>query len=247
MRRLGPAKYSIEVNFVPNKSGESVHKGHRNRLRARFLREGLASFEHHNMLELLLFYAVPRRDTNELAHRLIDRYGSLSGVFDADVDELVRGAGLSESTAALIKLVPALAREYLLDRGARASDLDSFEKIGAYLCDYFMGFSREVTVVMPISAGGSPGSPVAISEGTPDGCLLEMRKIAECLIRANACSFILAHNHTGTNAEPSDADLVATKLVSETFARLGIPLREHYVVSGRSYKRCFSYIPDLYA
>ncbi|MGI6203038.1 MAG: JAB domain-containing protein [Eubacteriales bacterium] len=177
------------------------------------------------MLELLLFYAIPRRDTNKLAHRLIRRYGSISGVFDADADELIHGAGLSENTAALIKLIPALAREYLLDRSSRTTALDSFEKIGAYLCDYFTGLSRELAVVLPISAGGMPSSPEIVGEGSPDGCDIDMRKLAECVIRANASSFILAHNHPGTNAEPSDADLAITKLVRDTFARLGISIQ----------------------
>lgn len=229
---------------MPDKDATNLHRGHRNRLRARFLRQGLSGFDQHHMLELLLFYAIPRRDVNELAHQLILRYGSLSGVFDADADELIRGAGLSDNTAALIKLVPALAREYLLDRGARTSALDSFEKIGAYLCDYFMGYNREVTVMLPISAGGLPGAPVVIGEGSPDACGLDMRKLAECVIRAGASSFVLAHNHTGTNAEPSDADIATTRLVFDTFARLGIPLREHFVVAGRIFTRCLSHLAD---
>lgn len=223
----------------------NLHSGHRDRLRARFLRQGLSDFDQHNMLELLLFYAIPRRDTNELAHKLIRHFGSLSGVFDADADELMRAAGLSENTAALIKLIPALAREYLLDRGLRASALDSFDKIGDYFCDYFTGFGHELMVVMTVSSGGVPNTPpVVISEGSPDGCEIDMRKIAECLIRANASSFILAHNHPGTSAEPSDADLAVTRLVRDTFARLEIPLKEHFIVAGRSFKRCFTYFAD---
>lgn len=211
----------------------------------RFLRHGLSGFEQHNMLELLLFYAIPRRDTNELAHELLNRFGSLSGVFDADADELMRSSGLSENTAALLKLIPALAREYLLDRGSRISALDSFDKLGAFFCDYFTGMKRELSIVLPIAANGMPcKGPTVIAEGSPDSCEIDMRKLAECVIRAEATSFILAHNHPGGDATPSDADLVTTRIVRDTFARLGILLNEHFVVAGRSYTRCLMQLAD---
>jgi DNA repair protein RadC len=223
---------------------DNLHAGHRNRLRTRFLHQGLSGFEQHNMLELLLFYAIPRRDVNELAHELLHRYGSLSGVLDADPDELMRSSGLTENTVALLKLIPALAREYLLDRGSRVSALDSFDKLGAYFCDYFTGLKRESSVVLPIAANGMPCKPVVIAEGSPDSCELDMRKLAECVIRAEATSFVLAHNHPGGDADPSDADLVTTRVVRDTFARLGIPLREHFIIAGRNFTRCLSYLSD---
>ena len=90
----------------------NLHEGHRQRLKERFLREGLDHFEPHTVLELLLFYAVPQRDTNELAHRLIARFGSLDAVFDAAFDELCAVEGIGRNTATLLKLVPDLTRRY---------------------------------------------------------------------------------------------------------------------------------------
>ena len=219
----------------------NLHAEHRKRLRGRFMRQGLESFETHNILELLLFYAIPRRDVNELAHQLLRRYGSLSGVFDA---ELAREAGLSENTVALLKLIPALSRAYMLDRGLRVSALDSFDKIGAYLCDYFIGSKRETTVILPLSADDSPRAPITVAEGSPDCCALDMRRLTECVIRADAASFILAHNHAGSDSEPSNADLSATLQIRNIFAQLGIPLREHYVIAGRGFSRCFLKLAD---
>ena len=89
-----------------------LHDGHRQRLIQRFLEEDLDNFEPHNVLELLLFYAIPRKDTNELAHVLIDTFGSLKGVFDAPYEELIKVAGIGPNTAALLKLVPSLTRTY---------------------------------------------------------------------------------------------------------------------------------------
>ena len=88
------------------------HSGHRARVKARFLKEGLDAFEDHNALELLLFYAIPQRDTNELAHKLISAFGSFSAVFDAPVESLMQVGGIKENTAILIKLIPALYGKY---------------------------------------------------------------------------------------------------------------------------------------
>ena len=91
------------------------HDGHRKRLKARFVKSGLDDFEPHNVLELLLFYSIPRKDTNPIAHKLISRFGSLSGVFDAKPEELMKVDGITENTAVLISMVPQLARKYLKD------------------------------------------------------------------------------------------------------------------------------------
>ena len=86
-----------------------MHSQHRKRMKERFLLEGLEHFEPHNILELLLFYSVPQKDTNETAHLLIERFGSLRGVLDAPFEELCRVPGIKEHSATLIKLIPALA------------------------------------------------------------------------------------------------------------------------------------------
>ena len=120
------------------------HTGHRARVRARFLREGLDAFEDHNALELLLFYAVPQRDTNELAHKLINAFGSLSAVFDAPVQSLMQVGGISENTAVLIKLIPAMYGKYA--RSKQNPDtlfLKSAEAAGAYFTSLFAGKSTE--------------------------------------------------------------------------------------------------------
>ena len=97
----------------------NLHANHRSRLRRRFQKEGLAHFEPHQMLELLLCYAIPRRDVNPLAHRLIDRFGSLSGVFEAEYEELLRCPGVGENTATLLRMIAPLCRAYMMDKESR--------------------------------------------------------------------------------------------------------------------------------
>ena len=91
------------------------HEGHRARMKARFLKEGFQNFADHEIMEFLLYYAMPRKDTNEIAHALIERFGSLSAVFDAPYEELMEIKGIKEHSATLIKLIPALARRYSVE------------------------------------------------------------------------------------------------------------------------------------
>ena len=119
------------------------HKDHRSRLRCRFLSEGLSSIPDHNILELLLFFAIPRKDTNEIAHSLIDKFGSLSGVFDADYNLLINTEGIGENAATLIKLIPSLARAYLMDKETRYPNFSDIHKLGTFLVNYFIGMTKE--------------------------------------------------------------------------------------------------------
>ncbi len=93
-----------------------IHSGHRARVKQRFLRGGLDSFDDHQVLELLLFYALPQRDVNELAHALLNHFGTLSAVFDAPEQELLQVPGIGENAAVLVKLLPQIARRYLISK-----------------------------------------------------------------------------------------------------------------------------------
>ena len=119
------------------------HYGHRQRLKDRFLQTGFAGFDPHNILELLLFYSIPQKDTNDLAHELMNRFGSLSGVFDASYEDLVKVKGISANTATLIKMIPQLANAYLNDRNDPGLILDSVEKAGAFLLSKYIGVTNE--------------------------------------------------------------------------------------------------------
>ena len=112
---------------------------HRERVRKRFLREGLEHFEQHNQLELLLFYAIPQRDTNGIAHDLIQRFGSISRVMDASVEELMTVDGIGERAAVLLKLVPALARSYTLDHLGKVRTFQTDEELKEYLLALYTG------------------------------------------------------------------------------------------------------------
>ena len=107
-----------------------IHDGHRQRMKERFLGHGLDNFNDINALELLLFYAAPRRDTNALAHALLDRFGSFSAVLEADEQELLAVPGVGENAVTLLRLIPAVSRRYLLDKSPADEPVNSAEAAG---------------------------------------------------------------------------------------------------------------------
>lgn len=211
-----------------------LHDGHRQRLIQRFLEEDLDNFEPHNVLELLLFYAIPRKDTNELAHVLIDTFGSLKGVFDAPYEELIKVTGIGPNTAALLKLVPSLTRTYY-SSDARSVILDTSEKSGEYFLPYYIGQTEEVVRLACLDAGGKVISNQILHRGSANAAEVNIRKIVNIALRNNAMGVILAHNHPGGLPLPSEEDVATTKSIREALMPMGILLMDHIIVAGQDY------------
>ena len=211
-----------------------LHDGHRQRLIQRFLEEDLDNFEPHNVLELLLFYAIPRKDTNELAHMLIDTFGSLKGVFDAPYEELVKVNGIGPNAAALLKLVPSLTRAYY-SSDAHSIILDTSEKSGEYFLPYYIGQTEEVVRLACLDAGGKVISNQILHRGSANAAEVNIRKIVNIALRSNAMGVILAHNHPGGLPLPSEEDVATTKSIREALMPMGILLMDHIIVAGQDY------------
>jgi DNA repair protein RadC len=211
-----------------------LHDGHRQRLIQRFLEEDLDNFEPHNVLELLLFYAIPRKDTNELAHVLMDTFGSLKGVFDAPYEELIKVTGIGPNTAALLKLVPSLTRTYY-SSDARSIILDTSEKSGEYFLPYYIGQTEEVVRLACLDAGGKVISNQILHRGSANAAEVNLRKIVNIALRNNAMGVILAHNHPGGLPLPSEEDVATTKSIREALMPMGILLMDHIIVAGQDY------------
>lgn len=154
---------------------------------------------------------VPCRDTNETAHRLISRFGSLSSVFDAGIGELTDVEGISLNTAVLIKLIPALSRAYLLDRDTRYPSFRDPEKLGRYLVNSFIGCTGERLIAVYFNNRGECIGKTVVSEGTVNSTDIPVRKIAETGYRMKAAYFVLAHNHPDGDPIPSAEDISATE------------------------------------
>ncbi len=210
-----------------------MHEGHRKRLKKRFANEGLESFESHNVLELLLFYSIPRRDTNEIAHRLIDRFGSLEDVFNASVDELVKIDGVGECTALLIKVIDELIDRYVDDiRGkGRNSSAEVFVDTAS---DCFEG-SDESLVIMCLDSRLAELNhhfiPVEIKQDA-DGCdsfELDAGELTRLIANTNATSIVAAHRHDDS-PQPLKEDFCIVREVNRILKPMGVSFVDYIII-----------------
>ena len=214
---------------------ENLHEGHRKRMKERFIKSGLDDFAPHNILELLLFYSIPRGDTNPVAHRLIDTFGSLSGVFDATPEELAKVDGVGENSAILISMIPQIARKYLEDKADTANIVGGCSDIGAFLLPKFVGRTNEALMMVSIDNKNKIISCSVVAEGTVGSAKVSRRKIMEEAMKVKATRVILAHNHPCGVAVPSSEDVVMTKEIGRLFAQVGIELVDHIIVANDDY------------
>ena len=192
-----------------------VHDGHRERLKSRFLEHGIDSFNDLNALELLLFYAIPRRDTNVIAHALLDRFGGLSGVFEASVPELTDVPGVGENAALLLKLVPQMMKKYEL---SKVGDMRTFRS-SSQVAD-----SRNNMLCCEV-----------LNHGVVNAVDISTRRLLETALKHKASAVVLAHNHPDGVAMPSREDEAFTEKALEALRLMGIRMMDHIIVAGKNY------------
>lgn len=213
----------------------SKHDGHRQRLRERFMAEGLDNFTQEQVLELLLFYGIPRIDTNEIAHDLIAHFGSLSQVLDAPVKELMKVPGIGESAAVLLHLISETSRYYQINRMMHEKVLNTMEKCAQYLIPHFVGRRNETVFLLCLDAKCKLLCCREISEGTVNAAGVSVRKVVEAALAVNATSVIMAHNHPSGVAVPSAEDVLTTQRIAEALRTVDIILADHIIVSDDDY------------
>ena len=211
-----------------------IHDGHREKMRRRFQETGLEGFADHEALELLLYYAIPRRDTNELAHRLLARYGSLAALLQAPVEDLRRTEGIGESAAVFLKLVPAFV--YKAQRSAgQETILNSTEKAGRYLLTRFAGERNEVIYQLCLDRKGKLLACKRLSEGGSAAAELNIRRLVENALLTSASAVILSHNHPSGIALPSREDYATTRQAQDALRTIGVELLDHIIVAEDDY------------
>jgi DNA repair protein RadC len=214
---------------------ENLHSGHRERLRRRFLEEGIDSFEDHQVLELLLFQVIPRGDTNLVAHRLIQRFGSLSAVLEADPQDVASVEGMGAKAAAFLSMIPQVTRRYYHDRVLRdRPKLNSSAAVAEYLIPLMAGRPEEVFYVLCLDTQCRVVYPALISEGTVKEAAVYPRHVVEVAIRHRAASVILAHNHPAGTSTPSPQDHHLTRLLVQALGPLDIKVLDHIIVASNN-------------
>ena len=207
------------------------HDGHRKRLRSRFLTLGLDALQDHEVLELLLFYAQPRKDTNTLARVLLKHFGSIAAILEAPLEELEAVGGIGENAAILLRLITPLSRRYLLSRSEKGLCLTSSQECGEYLLPYFFGATEELVYLLCLDAKCKVLACRLLQTGSVNSASVPLRKAAEIAMACNASAVILAHNHTSGLALPSRADVEVTDQFRVALEPLEIQLVDHIIVA----------------
>ena len=209
----------------------SVHDGHRERLKTRYLEEGLDNFDQHQVLELLLFYSVPRVDTNPIAHALLERFGDLAQVLEAPVAELMKVPGVGEKSATFLALVNDVGRYYQVCRASRPTILTTVEQCGRYLVPRFYNRRNETVFLLCLDAKCKVLCCKEVGEGSVNSAAIPIRRVVEMALGANASSVIIAHNHPSGLAVPSGEDVLTTRRLAMALQAVEIQLVDHIVVA----------------
>ena len=205
------------------------HAGHRERMKAEFLARGLEGWPDHRVLELLLFYTIPQGDVNDLAHELVERFGSLAGVLDASVEELKKVKGVGDHTAVFLRMLPAVLGRYQGARTRLSAIINSPEEAYAWLEPYFFGARNEMVYVLCLDGKRQVLGVRKVAEGSIELAEVKTRRIAEEAIGLRAAQIYVAHNHVSNLAIPSQADWLTTDTLRGALRPIGIELIDHLV------------------
>ena len=212
-----------------------VAGGHRARLRARFLHNGLSGFHDYEILELLLTFVIPRRDVKPLAKALIVRFGSLTGVFDASVTDLQGVPGVGPRAATLIRFLHEGASAYLKERMRRCDSLHSAAEVVAYCRHRLSGLRYEVFEVIHLDTKNRVLEAETLHQGTIDQTVVYPRRVIEAALRQNAAALIFVHNHPSGNPVPSRADRELTESLVAAAQTVDMAVHDHLIIGKGGY------------
>jgi DNA repair protein RadC len=216
---------------VPEKK-KNPHENRRKRVREKFSQTQMAYFHDHEKLEMLLFYAIPRGDTNETGHALIERFGSISGVFDADYKSLLEVGGIGSAAATLIGVVGSLIQAYHDDYTQfRYNTLRSTAEAKDFMRHKFLCVTAEQVVMACIGGNGKVVFSDVVAHGSPEKVDINTIDILRKAIATQAVRVVLGHNHPSGICNPSNKDVFATKILADELSRVGVELLDHIIVA----------------
>ena len=211
---------------------KAIHTGHRGRVKEEFLTRGIEGWPDHRVLELLLFYAIPQGDVNPLAHRLVDHFGSLSGVFHATYEQLLEVKGIGPNTAVLLQLIPAASARYMRQNASFDGQIVDMWQLKELLEPYFFGQRDELAYLACMDGKGKLLATKKLGQGVVDAVHIATRKVLEAALACNASRVVLAHNHVSGVAMPSQADVDTTLRLKRVLAEADITLADHLIFAG---------------
>ncbi|MDL2287324.1 hypothetical protein LJB90_02010 [Eubacteriales bacterium OttesenSCG-928-G02] len=216
-----------------------IHDDHRKRLKARYINNGIDSFEEYLTLELLLGYAIPRRDTNPLAHSLINKYGSIKNLLSQDIETL-KSDNLTEHTVILLKLIWDLTNICAREDISKKHKFNNIEEIANFMKNYFLNYEIEAVYALALSRNDSYIDCKLMHKGNVSSASFKMRTITEFALKTKAHSIVIAHNHPNESPYPSTEDIISTKNMKASLLSNSVVLKEHLII----YKNGYTSIMD---
>ncbi len=215
---------------------QNIHKGHRKRELQEFVANiNHTDIPHHKLLEMLLYYGVPQKDTNRIAHDLINTFGSFDRVLEADITDILAIKDITHNAAALIKLILPLTAAYIDSKFGEADTLKTREDIGGFLLQKYFTVSNERCSVICLNNAGRLLSFDIIAEGDIESVGISIRLIVERALKTGATAVVLAHNHPSGFAVPSKADVEITATVASALRAVSVRLFDHIIIAGNDY------------
>jgi DNA repair protein RadC len=206
------------------------HIGHRKRLKERYEKAGMEALQDYEILELLLFYAIPQGDVKARAKELLKRFGSLKGVLDADLKELKEVSGIGDHSSLLFKLVRDVRTLYLRQGAEVKEQISSTKELIDYCLASMGGLKDEHFAVIYLNARNRIIQVETIQEGIVNQAVVYPRKVLEKALKHKASAIILVHNHPSGHVRPSDADIRLTRVLQDAARVMDIVLHDHLIV-----------------
>ncbi|MCD8144650.1 MAG: DNA repair protein RadC [Oscillospiraceae bacterium] len=213
-----------------------LHDEHRQRLKRQYMEHGADALTDLQLMELFLFYSIPRKDVNPVAHLLFQEFDSLPGVFDASIEELVTVPGIGEHVACSIHLLNDISRRCDIARNASDdSVITDWQSAGDFLLPFFYGALVENVYMLCLDARGRVLRCERLGEGNPTFAALDLRELIRVAMNRRAVSVVLAHNHPGGHPVPSQEDLQVTLEVRRALETIHVELLDHLIIADGQY------------
>ena len=214
---------------------EIKHDGHHDRMRERIETNGISSLQSHEILEYLLYAFIPRKNTNDIAHALINKFGSISGVLNADEKALLEVDGMTKNAALFLASLPEIFRAYLKDLDAEKLNLSGRGVIRNYIGSELYGLPYEQIVAVALDSKDRFIACERIAKGNGSSVIVNVREIVSFAMKHNAVAIVIAHNHPSGTINPSQADIDLTVEAYNTLSKIGVTLQDHFIFSGSKF------------
>lgn len=209
---------------------KSIHSGHRKRVKANVIKNGFSQLEEHKLLELMLFFSIPREDTNELAHKLIKHFGSFEEIFKANIEQLKKVEGVGDNTAVMLASMGEAFYRISKAKPSKKRVYKSTEDLKELAVSLLQGETIEKIILMCFDETKKLKRYTIISDGDKVSSEIDMKVVIKNLVDSDSSIAVLAHNHPTSSAEPSAYDIDSTRMVCVTLRKIGYALADHIIV-----------------